>query len=419
VGVLGALSFRAASRICVPALEFPELDPESWALRDFRDAVYFPGFAVLQGDSPYNRLQYTSSFPVGQDFPPYSPLAIGLHLPFARLPFGTAQVVYFAVTIALTLAFAWCTLFVCGLPRNLANALGLGAVILASRPGHMNLLLGQTTMPLAIAALLGFHWAGSRPWLAGLCLALTTYKPSWGVPLIALACAMGHRRAAATSLAWALILTLPLACWLIGLQGGFDGTLRMIQENNQVLYENPGRDPARSFSRIDALSVGARLLMTTPAPIWELIVLGGALSASGLTLFRAGQTRQPPGGNDPRVVFALLVMLVATYHHAYDAVVAVPIVMLAWIAHGAAWPSVSTPERIGWCGLVAVPLLNYGATNSVLQNWPVSSPAWTGITCVNGLALLIATVWTGGWLIRDRHSPAARHTTEVSGPSIG
>ena len=66
---------------------------------------------------------------------------------------------------------------------TIAATLGLTALLLLSRPGHMNLLLGQVTAQVVIGAYVALRWARTRPLLAGMGLALATLKPTYGVPL--------------------------------------------------------------------------------------------------------------------------------------------------------------------------------------------------------------------------------------------
>ena len=47
---------------------------------DFRDAVYYPVVALTDGVNPYDPARYYLSYPVGQEFPLYSPV----HLRGAR-----------------------------------------------------------------------------------------------------------------------------------------------------------------------------------------------------------------------------------------------------------------------------------------------------------------------------------------------
>ncbi len=402
--VVIVLTARAASRINQPGVRYPEIDSDAWALRDFRDAIYFPVRAILDGVSPYHVEEYVKQYPVGQDFPLYSPLTLIVHLPFAWMPFEISQWVYFGITIVLTLVLAWVVLMACRLPLNPATIFGLATLVLSTRPGHMNLLLGQTTIPMVLCSLLGLHFAQSRPWTAGCFMALATIKPSFGVPLMMLTFAMGHRRAALSGLLISTCVTLPLVLWIVSMQGGWEESWRIVRENGQTLYENPGRDPSRSFSRIDLLALWARLAQTAPPKLFELIATGGVVGLSCLILSWVGRHQKPRSVTDPAAAFALLVMLIAIYHHAYDALLLVPILLTASLGLDAFWRRWPTWQRWVWWGLIAIPFANYAATNSVISAWEISGSAWIALTCLNGASLLVATAWLAVDLFRTEES---------------
>jgi hypothetical protein len=386
-----------------PGARYPEIDPEAWALRDFRDAIYYPVRAVRDGVSPYHVRLYVESYPVGQDFPPYSPLTLLVHWPFGLTTLPIAEWTYFGLTVALSLVLAWYTLRVCGLRGSLAAVFTLAAAVCASRPGHMNLLLGQTTIPLVLFSLGALHFAAlRRPWLSGLCIALATLKPTYGVILIPLMFAMGHRNAAVRGFVLTAAITLPLVLWMVWMQGGWQDSLEIARENGHALYDNPGRDPAQSFSRIDALALWARWLPVAHASKFELLTTSVMLATGCVILFLSNKNGEPTGGLSPSGIFALLVLLLSVYHHAYDAILLIPIVLAAICHRGEFWRHWSQLSLWAWCGLAAIPLVNYAATNSLIDKFRLTGIAWTLVTSVNGAALLIATVWLGIALLNKR-----------------
>lgn len=390
--VVAALTIRAVTYLHQPGVVFPEVDPAAWTLRDFRDGVYYPLQAVLDGVNPYSVEPYVSQYPVGQDFPPYSPITFVLHLPLALLPLEIAQWVYFGVTVLLTLLLAKIALAMCRLPGSAAAVLGLAALMLASRPGHMNLLLGQTTVPLAIFCLLGLRFARSRPWLSGACLALATFKPTYGVPMLILVWAMGYVRASLAGIVLTVAFTAPLIVSLVVMQGGWSELGNQISQREESIYDHPGRDPSRSFSRIDAISLGARMVHEAPSMSTELGVTASMLLLAVAVLAATRRLRATDGGLDPPSALATLGMLIAIYHHAYDALLLAAILLYAWLSREPFWQVWPAVCRVLWCALLAIPLVNYAATNSVIVKWNISGAAWTVLTSVNGAALLLASV---------------------------
>src|SRR5439155_7377066 len=83
--VLGLAALLAAAALigwhCYSRLILPDAphDPAHTAEADFRDVIYYPTRAVLAGVNPYDSSDdtpnsYGSRFPVGNNFPLYSPL---------------------------------------------------------------------------------------------------------------------------------------------------------------------------------------------------------------------------------------------------------------------------------------------------------------------------------------------------------
>ena len=56
---------------------------------DFRDAIFYPVVALRDGVNPYNADSYFVHYPVGQEFPLYTPIHLLLHAP---LQIGRAHV---------------------------------------------------------------------------------------------------------------------------------------------------------------------------------------------------------------------------------------------------------------------------------------------------------------------------------------
>src|SRR5262249_25021721 len=100
--VLAVLGQRAAPRINLPG----RVDPARWVLQDFRDAVYYPVVAFLDGRNPYDQSAQARTYPVGQPFPPYLPLTLLAHLPFGLLPRAEARHLFLSVVVSLTALLA-------------------------------------------------------------------------------------------------------------------------------------------------------------------------------------------------------------------------------------------------------------------------------------------------------------------------
>ncbi|MFN8644343.1 MAG: hypothetical protein U0802_22805 [Candidatus Binatia bacterium] len=130
--VAGLLALRAWHLVNEPGAP----SHERWVLQDFRDAIYYPVVAALDGVNPYDVPAYRSRYPVGQEFPVYSPLTLLLHLPYGLLPYRAAEAAYVAVTLALTLLLAGVSLRLAGAAARADRVLILAALLLLSRPGR-------------------------------------------------------------------------------------------------------------------------------------------------------------------------------------------------------------------------------------------------------------------------------------------
>lgn len=191
-GVAISLSaWRVQSVLHVP----PASPEEHQGLTDFHNSVYFPAIGFREGFNPYSR-EYVEHYPTYR-LPPYSPAMFWLLYPFSLLPVPAADVAYFAFSCGLVVAFAASALAVCRVPLTLANVLGLSTLILFSRPGHINVLLGQVTLIVVLGAIWALDLAKHRPALGGIALAVTTLKPTFGVPIMCLMLCRGNFRTVA------------------------------------------------------------------------------------------------------------------------------------------------------------------------------------------------------------------------------
>jgi hypothetical protein len=378
--VVAALGYRAWSLLNVPG----HPDGAHWTLQDFRDAIYYPARAFLEGGNPYDHAAYLRAHPVGQVFAPYAPAVLLLYLPFALLPFAAAEALYFGLTVALTVVLARLALALNGVGAGLVPTLALATALLASRPGQQNLLLGQCTAHVAIGCMLALRFAGERPWLGGLGLALALLKPHFGVPLAALLLCRRDVRAVAVGVgAVALASALPLAV-LVVRAGGVGAFAQTIVANVSSLDANPTGHVLSGWARLDAPYLAARLLGRAPGAGAELAIGAGVLGLGGLALRRLAARGVPPAHPLATGVASLAVLL-SVYHQAYDALLlALPLVGLC-VA-----PAPGRGARTLLAVLLAVPAVNYLATWSAIGALGIAGEAWRLVTAVNGAALATA-----------------------------
>lgn len=386
--VVGVLAQQAGRRLHVVGSP----DRTRWVLQDFRDAVYYPVVAFLDGRNPYDQEAQARTYPVDQSFPLYLPLTLLVHLPFGALPPTDAATIYFVTTLVLTGALAALAIAGAGAPLTAAGVLALTALLLLSRPGQMNLLLGQVTLQVAIGAYVALRWARTRPLLAGLGLALATLKPTFGVPLATLML-LGRRDVGAVvaggvlSTALCLVVLAPL----VHAAGGVSPFVASLGASAAAFSAESTSNAWSSFARIDLTALLARALRRVPDG-WMQLCLGLAVVGAGaIGLHRLRHDRDEPT-IQLGVGLACLTVLLATYHQAYDALLLTqPAIALGtgrW-GRGVAAPA---PVRWGVLALLAVPAVNYLATNTVAARLSLGSAPWLVTTAASPTALLAAWV---------------------------
>ena len=386
LAVVAVLSARALSKLNVPGAP----NGTDWGLSDFRDAVYYPERAFLDGKDPYDYDDVQRTYPIGNGFPVYSPITFLVHLPFGLLPYRAAELAYFLTTIALTVVLGWLALVVSDVSVDAPRLFAVATVLLASRPGHQNLLLGQTTLPIVIGAYVALHWARTRPWLASPGFVLSSIKPNWVAPLAVLMLFRGDTRPVLIGAVLAGIGALVGVVALSMTPGALAGVLAAARQNFAGWSTSTIVMPASSWIRIDAwaffgrfvgsdISLGAKI-------VTSLVIVGG--SALALARLRG---RATPAARHVSLAVTCLATLLCIHHQSYDLLfLAAPIVGLALAAD--TLPA-GAPARSALLVLLAIPLVNYAATDTTLSTFGVTGTAWTAINSINGAALLAA--WLG------------------------
>src|SRR5262249_1267671 len=267
--VLCLLAQHAAPRVNLPG----HVDPARWVLQDFRDSVYYPVVAFLDGRNPYDQAAQARTYPVGQVFPPYLPLTLIAHLPFGLVSHALAAALYGTAVLALTAVLAALALGGAGVPVTAAATLGLTAALLLSRPGYMNLLLGQVTAQVAIGAYVALRWARKSPIIAGLGLAFATLKPTYGVPLaVLMLLGRGDVTAVAAGAALSAALCLGTLVPLAHAAGGVAPFVASLGGSTAAFSAEGTSNAWSSFARLDVVALAARVLGRVP-DVWMQLLL--------------------------------------------------------------------------------------------------------------------------------------------------
>ncbi len=380
----GAIAYRAVERTRVYGHPFLS----RWAFCDFRTAVYYPAVAFLAGDNPYDAAAFTRTYPVPVNFPPYSPLTILLHLPFALLPVGAAAVAYFATILGLTLAIAAMALRLGGLAATVPRIFVVGTLALLSRPGQANLTLGQVAATATVACYTALGWSRSRPWLAATGLAVATFKPTFGGPLGLLMLARGDGGVVLRGLALAAAATAWPALTVVARAGGPAAFAHLVTAAETTWATRPENAASTSIIRLDAAALIGRLLGHPPSAPVLVILAAAVLGTAALAVRRLGARDAPTWRLSAAVV--CVAILLSSYHQAYDGLL-LTLPVAALVAGRWAPPSVAAPAaRAALLALLLIPAVNYVGTFAVLPHLPASHALWVAATAANGAALLAA-----------------------------
>ena len=344
-------------------------------LLDFQDGLYFPTVAFFAGSDPYSPA-YLVEYGVTSPFP-YPPHALLLFRPFTLLPFGAAKLVYLVFALAMIVVIARASVRLAGLESSPSWFWGAATALLVSRPGHMAVIEGQPSLIVIVAALLALD-DRARPWARTVALAITTIKPTFGAPLLALALARGRWREAVLAGAIAVACAVPPTLSLIDHAGGLTPFLTELRTNQAQWLRNPDNDPSLSIYRIDAPAFVSRLIgHRLPAAV-EIGFTAVLVGLGALGVRRRGEAAARPD----RVAMGLAAttVLVCIYHQTYDLLLLTPVV-LALAASGT--------HRVV-LALLAVAALNHFATYALIGRLGISGAAWLVVTSWNGLAVLAA-----------------------------
>ncbi len=263
-----------------------------WVMTDFFSSAYYPVRALLEGGNPHNRTWFLDHYPVSDMYGPFLPVNLLINLPFGLMAPDAAAFLYFWVTVLLIVLLAVLSFRLARIPVTVSNTVLVAGLILLSRPGHWNLLLGQSVVLLSCLAYLALDNARRSPIGSGFALALAAFKPTFGVPLGLLMLARRDVRAVAAAVVISLVLNLPLLWLLASRAGGLHQFIATALDGIKQWQALPRMDPAFNHHQIDAAALIGRFLGHSPS------VAAGALLGVGLILLAAFAVRKL-GDDDP------------------------------------------------------------------------------------------------------------------------
>ncbi len=368
-----------------------------WAMNDFKTAIYCPVAIFLDGGNPYDQDQFLGFCPVQDVFPLYLPATLLLHAPLGLLSLETGTLLYFGLTAVLGVLCVWVALRLTdGTASPAAVLLGAGLLLL-SRPGQWDLLLGQPALELSLATYVALYQARRAPLLSGLALAVAMYKPTFGVPLAALMLARGDYRAVMAGGLFAVALNAPPVLLLAQRAGGFESFVQDLLRSQQAW--KTAVDPSTQVYGVDAPGLVSRLAGTRLPPAAYLAVSLLVLGAASAALRSIRGLRESRFDHLSATIVCLGILL-SVHHHAYDLVLLVlPVAALVKSRLPAIF--LQPGRRRGLLLLVTLLGANYVTTLSVLRRLEENRAAWLPLASLNGVLLLVVfliyvlPVWRG------------------------
>ncbi len=419
--ILAVLAFVCAAGVdaartvrCLNIPGSPKAPAPFYGMQDFRDAIYYPVVALLDGRNPYDVPDYLGRYPVGAKFPLYAPVTLAVHLPLGLLSLVHAEYVFLVVNLLLTLVLAYLALRIAGVEAGATAIFGVAALLLFSHPGHQSTFIGQSTTYVVIGVYLAILFARSSPVAAGLGLALAALKPTFGVPAAALLLVRGETRAVVTGAAVAATLSAVVAVFLVEAAGGV-GPLVDSLWGNYLLWDRTFDSSAKSMFRIDALAFVGRLLgrnLTAPEDLAVMLTLFGL----GVVGVRRAAAAAGARGRALSASLMCTTMLACCYHHQYDALV---LSAPGIVAARSAWQRSEVLPRVAGLlllVLIGVPAANYLSTESAVAVLGIRGPWRLAIASLNGAALLAGFFLLLGVALRASPARAAGVELERRAP---
>jgi hypothetical protein len=387
--LIGSLVFTAALAVAVLRVTtlselFGVRLSMPWAMNDFKTAIYCPVAIFLQGGNPYDRVQFLQFCPVQNVFPLYLPWTLIMHAPLGALPIQVATLLYFGLTVALSLFAVFLGLRLAGAQVSAGTVLLGTGLMLLSRPGQWNLLLGQPTLELVLATYLALYWARRAPLLAGGALALSVYKPTFGIPLALLMLVRGDRRAVLAGVVFAAVLNaVPLA--IVMQRAGGPGTFLHNLVQSQHAWETVV-DPATQVYGVDTPALLSRVLGRRLSAAESLAVALIILAGASVALRSLRSLADDRGAHLSATIICLAILL-SVHHQAYDLVLLVaPVIALVTSALPGAF--IQRVRTVSLRVLILLLAVNYVTTQSVLGRLEDQHGVWLLLASLNGGILL-------------------------------
>jgi Glycosyltransferase family 87 len=356
---------------------------------DFRDAVYYPVVAFTDGANPYDPGAYYRAYPVGQEFPLYSPVHLIVHLPLAALSLADARATYFALNLGLILVLAGASLHLARYRVGIDTVFALGALLLLSAPGKLDLRNGEPTLLIVLACYVALAARADQTGRAATALVVALTKPTFGVPLAIVLTCRRRLRATLIGVGAAIAISAAAAVSLARAAGGAGELIDSLRTDLDVTSRS-FQSRLGSDLRLDGANTLARVTGLRPSDSVATAV-GLVLLAIGAWAVWRLRSRDPGSDRSELAIsLAVLVVLVPIFRVGYDLLLLTwPILLLLRRRPSDAIPS--RPLRIALVVLLLIPMvdpLSWSAVGEVLGRKGIAAHL-LGPTTI-GLCLLAA-----------------------------
>lgn len=397
-------------------------DRTTIGLFDFHNGVYTPSRAFIDGVNPYGQILLDRGYPMARPSPSYGPSHFLIHVPLALLPLHAAEAAYLAITLLAYFAIVAIPVYelfqftsqsadtktILGGRNFWFYSLAGLAVLLISRPGHVNFVTGYFTAELVLGTIATLFLARKHPYWAGLTFVLACGKPTYALPLVCVLFILGMYRALFAGIAIGGLFNVAALLWLLRFDT-VSGFLASVKEGQAQHMADPIETPVVSWLRIDWTAIIAKWMNWNPFEIIQVAVMLALYLVVWICVIASSRNRQPTissNQSSPLVTTAvgtlcLSSILLFIYHHVYDALLVVPAIV-ALSLNVLLWTrGMPTYKRIGLLLLFSSPLWNYFSSETVLTRLPdlwwlrnfVTS--WNCLAVSVGALLVLPYVWRG------------------------
>jgi len=364
----------------------------AWTMVDFRSQVYYPAVAFLGGENPYAAERFLKLYPVNSVFPFYLPVALLMHLPLGLLSVRTASAVYFTLTLALTFLLAFASLAFNKIKVKITDVFLIGGLVLLSRSGHWNLLLGQPTLEVVLASYVAFYFARRSAIISGLGLVISMMKPTFGILIALLMLTQGHVGPILYCAVIAMLTNLPVLTVLVYREGGIVHFFEELMKNFHVWQQDTEVNPALSIISIDATAFVSHSIGKPINNTVQLIIFVLISGVASWTLGRTGKVADERFQSLSTGIVCLAVLL-SVHHQAYDLLLlTLPFVGLVYHKFPNEFYS---SYRYGLSmGLLTILAVNYASTHLILPFVQPASGLWSVLVSINSATLLtLFCIW--------------------------